>query len=201
MRATLFLSSVVDERRAVFHRQRLTRAVLSFVFTFAFCLLPFAFLLLPSENPDDVGAELFEDDVGEQVACEQRREAVERGVRADAVVAGRAVLPEVGERAGRHHAREARVVRLKATVVVARDEDAARGVERAASEALARRRVVTRVLTQERRVEAGGEERLRAARREVACGARTPVGQLIRARFVRQSVLAQLRAAGCERAR
>src|SRR5437588_6954931 len=155
-------------------------------------LLPFAFNSV-SENPDDVGAELFEDDVGEHVACEQRREAVERCVRADAVVAGRAVLPEVGERARRHYAREARVVRLKTTVVVARDEDAARGVERAASEALARRRVVARVLTQERRVDAGGEERLRAARREVARGARTPVGQLVRARFVRQSVLAQLR--------
>src|SRR2546421_5175515 len=166
-----------------------------------FVFSSFAFLLLPSENPDDVGAELFEDDVGEQVACEQGREAVERGVRADAVVAGRAVLPNVGERARGHHAREARVVRLKATVVVARDEDAARGVERAASELLARRRVVARVLTQERRVEAGGEERLRAGRREVARGARAPVGELVRACLVRQSVLAQLRDAGCERAR
>src|SRR5438067_11849607 len=121
------------------------RAVLFFISTlllFAFLLLTSAraacLLLLPSENPDDVGAELFEDDVGEQVACEQGREAVERGVRADAVVAGRAVLPEVGERARGHHAREARVVRLKSPVVVARDEDAARSVERAASELLAR---------------------------------------------------------------
>src|SRR5438105_420210 len=40
MRSPLFLSSTVDESRAVFRHQWLTRAALSIVFTFALCLLP-----------------------------------------------------------------------------------------------------------------------------------------------------------------
>jgi len=38
-------SSVTDEGRAVFRRQRLMRSSLSSVFSFAFLLLPFAFLM------------------------------------------------------------------------------------------------------------------------------------------------------------
>ncbi len=61
-------------------------------------------------------------------------------------MAGRALLPEVGERAGGKLSGEARIVGLLFAVVAAPDENAARGVERAGADVFALGAIVTRVL-------------------------------------------------------
>src|ERR671917_530805 len=75
----------------------------------------------PLENLFDVGQELDEEEV-DRVADEGVGEALEGGVGADAVVAGRAALPEVRERGGRERAGPARDGRLEFAVVAALDE-------------------------------------------------------------------------------
>src|SRR5579885_3556401 len=140
----------------------------------------------------DVRAELSEDDVVDRVVHELPAEALESRAGADAVVVGRRMLPDVRHRARRHVAREQGVVGLEAPVVAARDEDAAHGVLQTLAALLALRRLVARVLAEQRRVEAVGEEGLCAAGREVAGGARTPVGESVAGRLRRRLVVAPL---------
>src|SRR5919107_5623209 len=105
---------------------------------------------------EEVAGELAED-VADGAGDEGIAETLEGGVGADAVVLGRAALPDVGERARRGRAGEARVVRLQVPVVVARHEEAADGVPQARAEPLTLRTLVARVLLEERGVEAVAE--------------------------------------------
>src|SRR5688572_4098122 len=147
--------------------------------------------------PEDVPGELA-DEVADGAGDEGHAEAAEGGVGADAVVAGCAALPDVGQRARGHRAREARVVRLQVPVVVARHEEAADGVTQTAAELLTLRALVARVLAEERRVEAVAEEPVRGAGGEDARAGRAPVGHLVAPVLVRESVFAYLPDAAVE---